>query len=242
MPSVAVKSSPGLPFGDNLVEEVVSRLRAHILSGQLAAGDVLPSEGKLAESFRVSRTVVREAMRTLSAQGLVLISQGKRASVKPANPEAAIASLDVLFSRSTGSLAHLTEVRRPLEIEIAGLAAERATDEQLAALEQANADLAAASTLESAVEADVRFHRLLAEATGNPIFALMLETIAQLLKESRRRTIAASGQQLALDEHRRILATVERRDPQAAREAMATHLRLVKRDLTQAETALNTDL
>jgi GntR family transcriptional regulator, transcriptional repressor for pyruvate dehydrogenase complex len=233
----AISSSLPLPplVSENLVAEVVGRLKAHILSGQMPADSPLPAEGKLAESFRVSRTVIREAMRILSAQGLVEISQGKRARIKPADPAATIASLDALLSRSPGSLAHLTEVRRPLEIEIAGLAAERGSAEQLAALERANDELASATSLEAAVEADVRFHRLLAEATGNPIFALMLETIAQLLKESRRRTIATSGQQLALEEHRRILATVKLRDPQAAREAMAFHLSLVKRDLSQAE-------
>lgn len=240
-PLIAAPKAPPL-VSDNLVDEVVVRVKAHILGGQLPAAAPLPSEGKLAESFRVSRTVVREAMRILSAQGLVEISQGKRARVKAVDPQATIDSLDALLSRSASSLAHLTEVRRPLEVEIAGLAAERATDEQLAALEQANVQLAIATDLEQAVEADVHFHRLLAEATGNLIFVLVLETIAQLLRESRRRTIATSGQQLALDEHRRILTTVRIRDAQAAREAMAMHLRLVKRDLTVAETRERTVL
>lgn len=218
-------------ISENLVDEVVGRLKAHIVTGQLAADAPLPAEGKLAESFRVSRTVIREAMRILRAQGLVEISQGRKPRVKRADTQATIESLDALLSRSTGSLTHLTEVRRPLEIEIAGLAAERATAEQLAALKQVNSDLAAANTLEAAVTADVRFHRLLAEATGNPIFVLMLETIAQLLTESRRRTIAASGQQLALEEHVSILATIISRDHAAAREAMAQHMRLIERDL-----------
>ncbi|MDX1944173.1 MAG: FCD domain-containing protein [Pirellulaceae bacterium] len=221
-------------LSDNLVDEVVGRLKAHIVSGQLAAEAPLPSEGRLAESFRVSRTVVREAMRILRTQGLVEITQGRRPRVKRADPQATIESLDALLSRSTGSLAHLTEARRPLEIEIAGLAAERATAEQLESLAGANRELAAATSLEQAVIGDVRFHRLLAEATGNPIFVLVLETIAQLLLESRRRTIAASGQALALEEHQKILATIVARDALAARAAMAQHMRLIERDLAGA--------
>ena len=222
-------------LSENLVDEVVGRLRSHIVGGKLPPDSLLPSEGKLAESFRVSRTVVREAMRILQAQGLVVLSQGRRAAVKRADPEATIASLDALLSRSNSSLEHLTEARRPLEIEIAGLAAERATPEQLAALEQANFDLEQAPDLEHAVDADVRFHRLLAEATGNPIFVSMLETIAQLLRESRRRTIKSAGKQLALDEHRKILATIRTGDREAAREAMQFHMQLIERDLDRAK-------
>lgn len=222
-------------LSENLVDEVVGRLRAHIVGGKLPPNSLLPSEGKLAESFRVSRTVVREAMRILQAQGLVVLSQGRRAAVKRADPEAAIASLDALLSRSDSSLEHLTEARLPIEIEIAGLAAERATPDQLAALEEANHDLEQACDLEQAVDADVRFHRLLAEATGNPIFVLILETIAQLLRESRRRTIKSGGKQLALDEHRKILATVSTGDRKAAREAMQFHMQLIERDLDRAK-------
>lgn len=218
----------------NRVDEVVQRLREQIVSGKLAAGSSLPSEGDLATTLRVSRTVIREAMRILVTQGLVEISQGRRPRVKAADPQAAIVSLDALLSRGSGSLAHLTEVRLPLEVEIAGLAAERATAEQLQALAQTNEQLAGAKNLEECIEADIAFHRALATATNNPLFVLLLETVAQLLRESRRRTLTQSGVQLALEEHRKIYETVEQRDPAAARAAMRQHMRLIERDLTIA--------
>ena len=217
--------------GANRVDEVVLRLREQIVSGKLSADHSLPSEGDLATQFRVSRTVVREAMRILCTQGLVEISQGRRPRVKKADSQAAIISLDALLSRGSGSLQHLTEVRLPLEVEIAGLAAERATPEQLQTLAQTNDQLAGANSLEECIEADIAFHRALAAATNNPLFVLLLETVAQLLRESRRRTLTQSGTRLAWEEHVKIYQTVVQRDPAAAREAMRQHMRLIKRDL-----------
>jgi GntR family transcriptional repressor for pyruvate dehydrogenase complex len=215
----------------NRVDEVVQRLREQIVSGKLAAEDSLPSEGDLATTLRVSRTVIREAMRILCTQGLVEISQGRRPRVKRADPQAAIISLDALLSRGSGSLQHLTEVRLPLEVEIAGLAAERATPEQLQELAGTNEQLASARSLEDCIEADIAFHRALAVATNNPLFVLLLETVAQLLRESRRRTLTQSGTQLALEEHQRIYETVAQHDSAAARAAMRQHMRLIERDL-----------
>ncbi|QDU29392.1 HTH-type transcriptional regulator LutR [Anatilimnocola aggregata] len=220
----------------NRVDEVVQRLREQIVGGKLAAGESLPSEGDLATTLRVSRTVIREAMRILCTQGLVEISQGRRPRVKSADPQAAIISLDALLSRGSGSLQHLTEVRQPLEIEIAGLAAERASDVQLQAISATNEQLAAAATLEECIEADINFHRALAAATNNPLFVLLLETVAQLLRESRRRTLTQSGTKLALEEHLRIFETIKARDPVAARAAMRQHIRLIERDLAAGQT------
>ena len=219
----------------NRVDEVVQRLREQIVSGQLVAGESLASEGDLATTLKVSRTVIREAMRILCTQGLVEISQGRRPRVKGADPQAAIISLDALLSRGGGTLAHLTEVRLPLEVEIAGLAAERATPEQLQALAHTNDQLAQAESLEECIEADIAFHRALAAATNNPLFELLLETVAQLLRESRRRTLTQSGTRLAWEEHVRIYQTVAQRDRVAAREAMRQHMRLIQRDLAVAQ-------
>ena len=172
----------------------------------------------------VSRTVLREAMKHLQAQGLVLMSQGKRPRVRPADPQAAVESLDLLLQRSEGSLGHLVEARRPLECEIAGLAAERATPEHVEAAQAAIESLRVAKSLDEQIEADVRFHRVLAQATGNPVFLTLLDTVAGLLRESRRRTIGKHGMGVAVDHHAGILDAIRRRDPAAARAAMGHHL------------------
>jgi GntR family transcriptional repressor for pyruvate dehydrogenase complex len=218
----------------DMVAEVLSRLSERILSGGFDPDGVLPPEGALAQSFGVSRTVIREAMRTLRSQGLVEVSQGRAPRVKPADARTVIASLDLLLRRGAGTLLHLVEARRPLEGEIAALAADRATSDHLAGLEAAIDQLVAAGTQAQRVEADVQFHRVLAESTGNPVFGLLLETLAGLLRESRRQTIAQSGVEMALAGHRAVLEAVRRKDAASARQAMLEHLVLAERDLRAA--------
>lgn len=197
-----------------------------ILDSAARGVEELPSEGELAERFEVSRTVLREAMKQLEAQGLVRMSQGRRPRVRPADPQAAIESLDTLLQRTQGSLVHLAEVRRPLESEIAALAAERAEAVDLESAAKAVDDLASATTLDARIEADVRFHRELARATRNPVYVLLHDTLDGLLRASRRETLGRHGVQVALDHHRAILEAVRRRDPAAARAEMERHITL----------------
>src|SRR5262249_38965021 len=120
---------------------------------------------------------------------------------------------------------HLAEVRLPLETAIAGLAARHRTDEHLARLEATQADLAnARASLEAQVAADLGFHAVLAEASGNPLFGLVLAPIQSLLIESRRRTLGRHGARLAHEHHALILDAVRRRDEGGAVEAMRRHL------------------
>lgn len=214
-----------------LADTVLNRLTEHIVNGDFGADGSLPSQGELALSLGVSRTVIREAMRGLCAQGLVEVSQGCAPRVKPPDSQPAVASLRLLLRRNKATLLHLAEVRQSVEGEIAALAAERANAEHLRQLDRAVQDLAAAAQLDDRIEADVRFHRILAEATGNPVFVLLLETLADFLRESRQRTLAYSGVEQALVGHRAILEAVRSCDPAKAREAMQNHLRLAARDL-----------
>ena len=208
----------------SLLKQVVEKLRVFILSHSNDQRWFLPSQGELTRTLGVSRTVLREAMKLLEAQGLITISQGRLSEIRPAGPQAAIDSLDTLLQRTEGSLLHLVEVRRPLEGEIASLAAQRAEDHHLDLAGRAIDDLAAAPTLDEQIAADTRFHRLLAEATGNPVFVVLLDTIAGLLRASRNRTIGTFGVHAALEGHKGILAALRTKDPGAAREAMLRHL------------------
>jgi GntR family transcriptional repressor for pyruvate dehydrogenase complex len=217
-----------------LVEQVVERMRSQIVNGDYAADLELPPESALCEKLGVSRTVIREAMRILRAQGLVEVSQGKRPRIKPADAQFAIDGLSLLLRRSDTSLLHLTELRRPLESEIAALAAERATDEHLARMQQTLIDLRDAPDLEASVEADLLFHTILAEATANPVFHLVLLTIWGLLRTSRVKTIAYSKSSTALHWHERIFRAVSDHNPAKAREEMLGHIEAVRLDLAEA--------
>ena len=110
----------------DLVESVCEHLRTEILNGTFAPGSALPSEAELAEAYHVSRRVIRETLRVLSTQGLVELSQGRKPIVRHADNNAAIDTLRVSLERSSASLLHLFEARRPLEIESVALAAQRA--------------------------------------------------------------------------------------------------------------------
>jgi GntR family transcriptional repressor for pyruvate dehydrogenase complex len=222
------------PGTGNLVDDAVESLRKKILSGDLAAGDELPSQGDLCAELGVSRSVIREAMKVLESGGLIEISQGRRPRILPASPAAVIETLQTLMERSELSLLALVEMRRPLEIEIAGHAAERLTSSQADQLCEAVEALREAPDFESEIAADMRFHKVLAEATGNPLFGIVLDVLAQLLHSSRRQTLQHSGREMALAYHQRICDAVCRRDPAAARELMAQHMEQTRKDLIEA--------
>jgi GntR family transcriptional repressor for pyruvate dehydrogenase complex len=118
-----------------------------------------------------------------------------------------------------------------LESSIAALAAQRATPQHVAAMEEANRQLIAAATLDQQIKADVRFHTLLAEATGNPVFGLLLEPLAYLLRLSLKKTLSGTGVERAASGHRRILAAVRQGDPEGARQAMLDLVAMSEMDL-----------
>lgn len=230
-PSVAVRKKLKPIQRLDLVRCVAEQIREQILAGVYKSEETLPSEGKLAEAFDVSRTVIREAMRILGAQGLVETSQGKQPRVKPADSETAVSSLRLFLRRGDHALLDLLEVRRPLETAIATLAAQRATPEQIKLLRASVEKIANAQSLARGMDADIEFHKLLAEASENSVFPLLLETLAGLLLRSRQETFTHGGMERAIAGHRAILAAVEKRDPAAARRAMSNHLDKTEQDL-----------
>jgi len=216
---------------ENLVPRAVEALRRFILEEMVEPGAAMPSQGELCAKLGVSRTVVREAMRVLESQGFIKISQGKLPQVMPANTQAVIDGLSTLMERSSVTLLDVLEVRRPVEIEAAILAAEKATDAHLAQMRQANEALANARTIEEQILADMRFHKVIAEATGNPVFGIMLDVLAQFLFESRRKTLKQSGAKVALRHHRQLLSAIEERDLTKARQAAEDGMRQTEADL-----------
>lgn len=229
---MASASLPPLP-SRRLVEQAVAALRERILAGSFGADGELPTQGELCLELGVSRSVIREAMQRLQSQRLIRVSQGKKPRVLPASPDAIADSLHNLMQRSDASLLHLGEVRLSLESDIAALAAVRITPQQLERLEASVAAMQAADNVEAQVVADVQFHRLLAEATGNPLYVFLLDALAELLQATRQRTLRASGLEAAQVGHQAILAAIQARDAEAARLAMQEHLKASIVDLTR---------
>ena len=214
-----------------LVEQVAGRLRQGIIDGHFPPESELPSEGDLAKSMEVSHTVIREAMRTLRSQGLVDVAQGRRPRVRPVGPEVVQESLEVFLRRTDSSLRELTDLRRLLEVEIAAMAAERVNEEQLELMQKAIDQHDKAEDLDAAIEADMRFHDLLAQASGNMLFPLILSTVSGLLRETRRRTISQVGVDHGVAGHRAVLDALRKNDPEAARAAMREHIQMIIEDL-----------
>ncbi len=225
-----VKIRP-LAAANKLSRGLFEQLAEQIKSGRLTAGARLPTEEELSRAARVSRTVVREAVAALRAEGLVITRQGVGAFVS-AEPQRAPFRIEPEKLRTIADILNVMELRLGVEIESAGLAAERATRAQLKAIAAAleGIERAALAGL-AAVDEDLAFHHAIAEATGNAEFPRFLQFIGRHLIP--RRLVSGlpermGGQRAYLsllqEEHRRILEAIESRDPKAAREAMRRHL------------------
>lgn len=204
---------------------LVERLERAILAGEYAPGDQLPSERDLAAERGVSRSVVREALNRLASIGLVRSQHGSGTRVESPSRDQVSATYQRLISLAGLRQEHLAEVRLPLETAIAARAALVRTDDHLERLEETQRILGnPRRSLEAHVQADLQFHGILAEATGNPLFGQVLAPIQQLLIESRRRTLGRFGSELAHDHHARILDAVRRQNPADASAEMRIHL------------------
>ncbi len=214
-----------------LVEQVVHALREEILSGRYDATGELPPQGELCQRYGVSRSVIREAMRQLESQRLLTIGRGRRPQLAPLNSQAVAESLQILLRRSGATLFHLMQVRQVLEVEIARLAACNMDEETLLRLHVAVKQQEQAQDVEGQIQADLAFHRILAEATGNPLFVFLMDALAELMYESRKTTIGRGLNARAVRGHRAILKALATGQPEAVVQAMQAHLDDAAEDL-----------
>src|ERR687893_2709443 len=217
-----------------LRDRAADQLLEMVISGGLEPGERLPPERELCAHLGVSRTVVREALNLLEARGLISIEHGRGAVVSGGNPRAVRETLGLLLRVQPKTLWELLEMRKILEVEVAGLAAERAEEEDVRAMHiQLDRMLASIDAPEGYVDADVAFHSLLARGARNGVLLTMLEPIVDLLRASRR--VSASrrpGSALrASGEHEEILRRVEVGDAEGARREMRAHLSNTAKDI-----------
>ncbi|MBY0524379.1 MAG: FadR family transcriptional regulator [Gemmataceae bacterium] len=207
------------------VSQLADQLERSILSGELAPGDQLPSEREISARMGVSRSVVREALGRLASLGLVRSQHGSGTRVEAPNTRQVTLGYQRLLTRPDFRMEQMAEVRLPLETTIAALAATHRTDEHLKRLEKSQKVLGnPRRSLEAHATADMKFHAILADATGNPLFRTVLAPIQQLLIESRRHTLGRYGSEIAFAHHAKILAAVRAGDARAARKAMREHI------------------
>ncbi len=240
LPQTALATVARRPKG--LVDEVVLALTAQVRSGELKVGDKLPTESEIMVRLGVSRTVVREALSKLQAASLVETRHGIGTFVisRPANGNFQIAQNDLA---TVADVIAVLELRISLETETAGLAAQRRTDMQLAAMQAALASFQESIEADSdAVPSDFAFHMEVARATANPHFAdLMTYLGTMIIPRTRVGTLQQTPEgrlvylQRVHSEHESILNAIRQQDADAARAAMRTHLSNSRERLRKAQ-------
>ena len=215
----------------SLVEGVCQQLAELIRGGAAEEERWLPAERSLAEKLGVSRTVVREATKRLEQQGLLEIQHGNGIKVVDKLHRPLNESLSLLIPDVAERLKQLNETRLSIEPDAAAFAAERASRKQVLTLRRIQSQLESAKDNTAAIEADIAAHHAIADASGNLIYRLILDSLAELSVASRLRTIGRIGKKTAVEHHARILAAIERHDPDEAREAMREHINAAGQDM-----------
>ena len=213
-----------------VTHRVVSHIRRLIQRRRLRPGDRLPTERELARDMGVSRPSVRAALHFLTAMGVIRSRQGAGTFIQEGPPSLDSEPLSLLAALHGFTADEMFEARGSLEVNVAGLSAQRASGEQRAAMAEEVASMFAC--LQDPAEFlvhDVRFHRAVAAGSNNPVLAALVDMVSALLYERRRDTIeGARDLRESADMHRRIYQAIRRGDVAQARSAMAEHLRLAQ--------------
>jgi len=210
-------------------DEIVQQVKSLIFGGRLAPGDQLPSEKDLAEQFALSRVTVRDALRVLESQGFIKIKVGARGGAFVARPDAQLVSesLTNMLRLQEIAIEELIEARLAVEPHVAFLAAQRATAEDIAAMEQA---VAAAKRARDAGDPafmphSVAFHIALAEAARNQVLLFTVNSLRTPFHEALATLLPADDMaERAIADHRQILEAIKARDSERAQQVMHEHL------------------
>lgn len=220
---------------ESLVDAVAQRILSGIVSGEFTVGEALPPENQLANLCGASRLTVREAVRTLASQQLLAPAHGRGTFVRPVSEWLSIDALMLVEGKGAVlAMLQLFAVREFIEVGAAGAFAPLADEKQIACLEDHLRDMEdahAAGDITAMMEADLAFHNVILEGTGNAFVAAVLQPIMRPLIEARKATSSVPEmREHAITEHRKILAAVRTAKSSAARAAMRSHMRQTIRD------------
>lgn len=210
----------------SLVSTVAERIREVIQTRKLMAGDRLPSETELAEGLGVSRAVVREAIGRMQALGFVSVQRGRGMYVGDGDSLSSCVKLvSAAMAMSPKELQHLVEFRLALECQAARQAAQRATPQDLSDLAAICEEFKQAVNQSDGIVVDFRFHRRIAEISGNPIMGRVMEVVHDYIIEAMARATSRPRNVTQIANlHLTILKAIKNRDPEAAEQAMRAHL------------------
>ncbi len=215
----------GVPTDTAAGAQVVEHVRREIEAGRLGPGDRLPPERELARRMGVSRPSLRSGLRTLQAMGIIHARRGAGTFIVEGPPRLGKAPLQFLAALHGFTLDQIYEARRLLEVGAAGLAAERATGEQLAAMaDEITGMFASLEDAPAFLRHDLGFHRAVAGGAGNPILATIIGTLTEMIWETGRLNMQGITLRESAETHRRIYEAVRARSPERARREMTQHL------------------
>ena len=217
----AIHREPRL--SDKVTEAIIETIAAN----KLKPGDVLPPERELGRQFGVSRTVIREAVRALAAKGMLEVRSGSGVRIVAVDEGTVRESMRHFVQGSSLDYGKVDEMRGVLEVAAAGFAAQRATPEDIAAIdENIDAFENECSNLDRSVELDLAFHRAIATATHNELFLVLHDSMGEMLIKVRRKNLSKGRDErrLVVTMHRRIRDGIAAHDPAAAQQAMRDHL------------------
>lgn len=222
---------------EKLSSQVAEQIQQLILSSQFKPGERLPTERELGDTFQVSRTVIREAIRTLEARGLVESQTGSGNYIRAMDGKDVANSIGMFITTqgNSFSLQSVMEVRRVLEIQVVRLAANRATQSDIQELETILAKMRlAVNDIDMFSKWDLEFHLALARASNNPLFSILIEPLTEALFEQIWTGTSAPGAaEDACDFHRRILEAIKDKNSDAAAAAIRDHLEQSERVTTE---------
>src|ERR1700691_2666446 len=210
--------------------QVVNHVRSLIDKGVLQPGDKIPPEREFARSVKISRASLRTGIGYLAAMGVMKVRHGVGTFVADGPPQFGKASLSLMGALHGFQSWQMFEARIILESHLAALAAERGKDEHHAALSEEVAEMfASLEDPPNYLIHDLMFHRIISQASGNPILAALIETITSALYDKRRKTVERStDRRESAEMHREIYRAIRARKPLDARKLMDRHLRMAE--------------
>jgi GntR family transcriptional repressor for pyruvate dehydrogenase complex len=210
---------------NKVYEEVAKQIERLILK-KLRPGDKLPSERELAEMLQVSRSSIRDAIRGLELVGLVEPRQGAGTIVRERTSESPVNPFANALKRRQGLVTELLDFRKMLEPPLAARAATNASAEEICEMEDIlKRQEETQNHGDAAIAEDAEFHYSIALASGNSVVLKVIDTLMDLLRDTREHSLQVEGRaQKSLAGHRRILAAIKRHDAEAAKSAMRRHI------------------
>lgn len=210
----------------NKIYEEVARRIERLIEAKMKPGDKLPPERELSEMFGVSRSSIRDAIRSLELMGLVEPKQGIGTVVRELSAQTLVSPLSNVLLRQHQLVSELLDVRKMLEPPLAARAAAHASDEEIAEMEDIlRRQSAKMAEGELAVEEDSEFHYAIALASGNSVVLKVLDLLMDLLRGTREKSLQVGGRpQKSMAGHRRIMAAIKKHDAAAAEAAMRRHV------------------